>query len=104
VARVADTVLDELATWVAKVMPEIADRIPTGAAVELGRLAKPAGARFTDDYDDYDAFAEIEVDVDRSPVLGELGALNPLLAERLFGALELTVERLDLAGAPDLAA
>jgi hypothetical protein len=101
VAQVADAVLQELATWVAQVMPEIADRIPTGAAVELGRLVKPAGARFADDSD---SFAWTEVDVDDPPVLGELGALNPLLAERLFGALELTVERLNLTGAPDLAA
>jgi hypothetical protein len=101
VAQVTDAVLDQLATWVVRVTPEIADRIPTGAAVELGRSVAPAGPGFSDD-DDHDS-GEFEEESNQSPVLSQLGALSPLLAERLYGALELTVEHLDLTGTPSLA-
>lgn len=129
--QVADAVLAELASWVAQAMPEIADRIPAGAAVDLGRLGVTAGATFAGSRA---SFGPIGVDMYQarggrtarsplavsaqpvshlgagsgaatdSPVLSRLSALSPLLAERLFGALELTVERLNVAGAPDLAA
>ncbi|HUA28653.1 MAG TPA: DUF6461 domain-containing protein [Streptosporangiaceae bacterium] len=93
-ADVPDAVLAALAAAVARLMPVIAARIPPGPAAELGRLETQAWSVPAPEDDDGDP-AE-------SPALAALRELSPLQAERLLGALELTLGELELSGAPDL--
>ena len=94
---VPDALLDEIAGPVVAAIPLVAARIPQAPAAELGRLRATA-----------DGTLPVH-----GPIIGHragpsdsvrdaLGALPPLLAERLLGALELTVPELDLDGVPDL--
>lgn len=82
VPAVVDEVVDALAASVTAVIPLLASRIPPVPAAQLGRTAVPPGS-----------FPS------RPRYLSE-----PLLAERLLGALELTIPSLVLDGAPDLPA
>jgi hypothetical protein len=81
VPGVADEVMDALAAAVAGAIPLLKSRIPPVPAAQLGRPgASPGGS------------------------LARLHQLSePLLVERLLGALELTIPHLSLDGAPDLA-
>jgi hypothetical protein len=92
-----------LAVPVAEAMPVIAARIPAGPAAELGRMGAATGARMARSVhaDMRPMRSHRAVRSPESPVLGTLGELRPLLAERLLGALELTVPELDLATAWD---
>lgn len=105
---IAEAVVEVLTGPVAEAVPVIAARIPPGPAAELGRIGAPqsegrsvaAGLRGA-----VVARGRVRGGVAmsaKSPVLGALGAVGPLLAERLLGALELTVSALDMAGVPDL--
>lgn len=80
VAAVPDEVVDALAASVAAVIPLLKSRIPAFPAAQLGRIAAPAGSH-------------------PSPARW---LTEPMLAERLLGALELTIPDLSLDGAPDL--
>lgn len=98
-------VLAALAAPVARALPVIASRIPPGPAAELSRLAIPVPERPRSlvsglFFDLADPATEPAV----GPVVEALRALGPLRAERLLGALELTLADFDLAGAPDLSA
>lgn len=77
---VADDVVDVLAALVTAAIPVLRSRIPPVPAAELGRTAAPPPA---------------------SPMRRSSWSA-PLLAERLLGALELTIPELDMTGAPDL--
>ena len=118
-----DAVVAALATWVAAVAPALAALVPPDPAAELGRLAVPAvltpgrllppgrqrvehefrrqgGLRaWADDAGD-------SVDGERAVLTAAdlLRDLPDLLTERILGALELALARLDLTGAPDLSA
>ncbi len=106
---IAEAVVEMLAGPAAGAVPVLEARIPPGPAAELGRIGAPpdaarsvaAGFRGA-----VVARGQVRSGVAmsaESPVLGALGAVGPLLAERLLGALELTVSALDMAGGPDLA-
>jgi hypothetical protein len=108
VTDIAEAVVEVLTGPVAEAVPVIAARIPPGPAAELGRIGAPqnegrsvaVGLRGA-----VVARGQVRGGVAmsaKSPVLGALGAVGPLLAERLLGALELTVSALDMAGVPDL--
>lgn len=90
---VPEAALAALAAAVARAMPLIAARIPPGPAAGLGRLEARAWTV---------PRPEDDGEPPESPVLAALMDLSPLRAERLLGALELTVGELDLSGAPDL--
>ncbi|MDI6102677.1 DUF6461 domain-containing protein [Actinoplanes sp. NEAU-A12] len=85
--------LSDLADFVTAAVPVLSRRIPAAPARLLGRLAVPE---------------ETAAGRARPPVDGEpdfftaLRALGPLPVERLLGALELTIDRYDWSGAPDL--
>lgn len=111
---IAEAVVEVLAGPVAKAVPVIAARVPPGPAAELGRVGAPPDA--AQPVADRPVAAGFRGAVTarrqvrggiamsaESPVLGALGAVGPLLAERLLGALELTVSALNLADVPDLA-
>lgn len=89
-ADVPETVLAALAAPVARALPVITSRIPPGPAAELGRLAVPWHERPASLFRNADRVAQAQ------------SGRGPLLAERLLGALELTIAELDLTGAPDL--
>jgi Family of unknown function (DUF6461) len=108
VTDIPEAVVGVLAGPVAEAVPVIAARIPPGPAAELGRIGAPpdvvvgpvaAGIRAGVARGEVRGGATMP---EESPVVGALRAVGPLLAERLLGALELTVLALDLAGAPDL--
>lgn len=101
-ADIPETVLAALAAPVARALPVIASRIPPGPAAELGRLAVPVRElpRSLASGPPLRLAAPDEPAV-RS-VVEALRALGPLPAERLLGALELTIADLDLVSAPDL--
>lgn len=80
VPALADDLVDALAVSVAAVIPLLKSRIPPVPAAQLGRIGAPPAAAGG-----------------RSRHLAE-----PLLAERLLGALELTLPGLPLGGIPDL--
>lgn len=77
----------------------ISERIPAGPAGELGRIGAPAdsGVRSADQ-----RARAAPTRVVAGPVVPALQAVGPLLAERLLGALELTVPTLDPGDLPDL--
>jgi hypothetical protein len=107
VADIAEAVVEVLAGPVAEALPAIAARIPPGPAAELGRIGAPPDAARPVAVGFRGAVARGKVRGGaampaESPVVGALGAVGPFLAERLLGALELTVSALDLAGVPDL--
>ncbi len=107
VADIAEAVVEVLAGLVAEALPVIAARIPPGPAAELGRIGAPPDAARPDAVGFRGAVARGKARggaamQTESPVAGALGAVGPFLAERLLGALELTVSALDLAGVPDL--
>jgi Family of unknown function (DUF6461) len=93
---VTEEVVAALAGPVAAAVPVIAGWIPARPAAALGRLGVPPETGMP-----VNAGAG-ETGLAESSVAGALGALGPLLAERLLGALELAVPGLDLAGGPDL--
>lgn len=105
---IAETVVEVLAGPVAEAVPVIAARIPPGPAAELGRIGAPQGAARSVGVGLRGAVmarGQVRGGVPmsaESPVLAALGAVEPLLAERLLGALELTISALDMAGVPDL--
>jgi hypothetical protein len=118
-----DTAVAALATWVASVAPELAALVPPAPAAELGRLAVPAvltpgrllppgRQRVEHDFrrrGGVPAWADDAADPgggDQAvPTAGDLlRDLPDLLTERILGALELALARLDLTGAPDLSA
>lgn len=103
---IAEAVVEVLTGPAAEAVPVIAARIPPGPAAELGRIgAPPDAARSVAGFRGaVVARGQVRGGVAtpaESPVLGALGAVGPLLAERLLGALELTVSALDMAGVPD---
>jgi hypothetical protein len=91
-----EEVVAALAGPVPAAVPVIASWIPARPAAELGRLGVPPETAMP-----VSAWAG-EAGLAESSVAGALGALGPLLAERLLGALELAVPGLDLAGTLDL--
>jgi hypothetical protein len=99
VAYVPETVLSALAAAVAEALPVIEGRVPPGPAAELGRLGVPREERPVSL-----AYRVRVVPQGRpaDPVTEAQRELGPLVAERLLGALELTIAELDLTGAPDL--
>ncbi|NYI87221.1 hypothetical protein HNR02_000544 [Amycolatopsis endophytica] len=85
---VVDELLDPLADAVAEVFPAIVARIPSAPAAMLGRTAvsTPSGASFPGRPQ-----ARPAPPMSRPPSVAELESIDPFLAERLLGALELTV-------------
>lgn len=125
VTDVSDEVLTELAGAVAAAIPQVLARIPPTPAAELGRLRaiadgddRVAGGLFAGAADALRLVAagpraarlvaghvdppHVDVGGDAAAVREALSSLPPLLIERLLGALELTVPKLDLPGAPEL--
>ena len=92
-ADVPEAAVAALAAAVARAMPLIVPRIPPAPAAVLGRLEAQAWPV---------PVLEDDGDPPESPVLAALRELSPLRAERLLGALELTLGELDLSGVPDL--
>jgi hypothetical protein len=102
VADLPETVLSALAVPVATALPGIASRIPPGPAAELGRLGVPRPERPVSFTGGQRAFPAVSYGEPGDAVTEAQRELGPLLAERLLGALELTIAELDLTGAPDL--
>jgi hypothetical protein len=111
VADVDAAVAGALARAVARAVPVLSPRVPPDPAAELGRIGAPlgpglklaAGMRGAAAWRMVGAGpADSAGGPAESAVAGALDAVRPLLAERLLGALELTVLGLDLTGAPDL--
>ncbi|WP_089311111.1 DUF6461 domain-containing protein [Actinomadura mexicana] len=106
--EIPDALIEEAAGPVAAVIPLIAARVPATPAAELGRLravaddAGPLRRSAVGPVPAAWAHSRARPGPGDSPVRDALGALPPLLVERLLGALELTVPELDLAGVPDL--
>lgn len=101
-ADLPESVITALAGPVAEALPVIVSRIPPGPAADLGRTAVPAQDRPRSRRVGYGVRARparhpgLPPD---PPVIEALGEAGPLLAERLLGALELTIGELGLAGA-----
>jgi Family of unknown function (DUF6461) len=116
VTDVDGTLVEALAGPVAAAVPVLAAQIPPGPAAELGRIGVPPQARPRQDGGDCGAAARAAAarvragrpggaaPPEESPVLTALRAMRPFLAERLLGALAVTVSGLELAGAPDVSA
>ncbi|MFB4317297.1 DUF6461 domain-containing protein [Actinomadura sp. 21ATH] len=84
-------------------MPLVIGRVPKVPAAELGRLRATADGAWPIRGARPRPMAHVPSGgPGDSPVRDALGSLPPLLAERLLGALELTVPELDLADVPDL--
>jgi hypothetical protein len=109
VTDIAEAVVQVLTGPVTEAVPVIAASIPPGPAAELGRIGAPPDAAPSVAAGFRGAVAargQVRGGVAepaKSPVLSALSSVGPLLAERLLGALELTVSALDMAGVPELA-
>ncbi|MGH3250452.1 MAG: DUF6461 domain-containing protein [Trebonia sp.] len=115
-AEIAEAVVEMLATMVSEAIPVVAARIPPGPAAQLGRIGAPSDGAVGPVAGIRGGLAGGEARGVRprpvraggagvpaeSPVVRALREVGPLLAERLLGALELTVAALDAAGLPDL--
>lgn len=106
--EISDALIDGAAGPIAAALPLIVGRIPETPAAALGRLravADGAGPRHRMAPGPRPAAGShfrVPPGPGGSPALEALGALPPLLVERLLGALELTVPELDPAGVPDM--
>ena len=90
--------IDDLAAAVVAVVPKLIDRIPPSPARVLGRLAAPDD---TDSLHRANRWPHSQV-VGEAECLTALRELGPLPAERLLGALELTIAAHDDSDVPDL--
>jgi hypothetical protein len=107
-ADIPEILVEELAASAADRMPLLLDRLPRRPAAQVGRLGAPEEADTTSRWArlrQHRGQWASPVRAPRQPaVMAALDQLGSLLAERLFGALELSVGRMDPTDAPSLAA